>query len=142
MADVENINKVMMKGFSQRSVGSTLMNADSSRSHSIFTIVVEVRLPHAPVLSFSVQPLARPCFVYYHLFLLLAPPLSLRVRPSSTAHGVCWAWPRRAWLVRGRVQCNEKREGQDHFFMGKLNLVDLAGSERQVRRERRRGCWR
>lgn len=31
----------MTKGGSNRSVGATLMNADSSRSHSIFTIFVE-----------------------------------------------------------------------------------------------------
>ena len=33
--------KVMEKGWKNRSVGSTLMNADSSRSHSIFTIHLE-----------------------------------------------------------------------------------------------------
>lgn len=31
----------MKKGWSNRSVGATLMNADSSRSHSIFTIYLE-----------------------------------------------------------------------------------------------------
>lgn len=31
----------MEKGWSHRSVGATLMNADSSRSHSIFTIHLE-----------------------------------------------------------------------------------------------------
>ena len=31
----------MNKGSQNRSVGATLMNADSSRSHSIFTIYVE-----------------------------------------------------------------------------------------------------
>jgi len=39
--DVEGINKVMDKGFQNRTVGSTLMNAGSSRSHSIFTVVIE-----------------------------------------------------------------------------------------------------
>ncbi|KAG1656095.1 Kinesin-like protein KIF17 [Nymphon striatum] len=32
---------IMKKGWSNRSVGATLMNADSSRSHSIFTIYLE-----------------------------------------------------------------------------------------------------
>ena len=31
----------MDKGNENRSVGSTLMNAESSRSHSIFTILIE-----------------------------------------------------------------------------------------------------
>ena len=33
--------KVMDRGWKNRSVGSTLMNAESSRSHSIFTIHLE-----------------------------------------------------------------------------------------------------
>ncbi|ETW02307.1 hypothetical protein H310_05854 [Aphanomyces invadans] len=40
--DVVSINKVMARGFKNRTVGATLMNEGSSRSHSIFTIVVEV----------------------------------------------------------------------------------------------------
>mmetsp|Transcript_8685 Transcript_8685/g.11350 ORF Transcript_8685/g.11350 Transcript_8685/m.11350 type:complete len:273 (+) Transcript_8685:90-908(+) len=39
--DVEGINKVMDKGFAKRTVGATLMNAGSSRSHSIFTVIIE-----------------------------------------------------------------------------------------------------
>lgn len=39
--NVKDMEKVMDKGAQNRSVGSTLMNADSSRSHSIFTIFVE-----------------------------------------------------------------------------------------------------
>lgn len=31
----------MLVGYQNRTVGATLMNADSSRSHSIFTIVIE-----------------------------------------------------------------------------------------------------
>ncbi|KAK9500934.1 hypothetical protein O3M35_002096 [Rhynocoris fuscipes] len=39
VSDCENL---MSKGWSNRSVGATLMNADSSRSHSIFSICVEM----------------------------------------------------------------------------------------------------
>ncbi len=42
---VENeaeMEEVLNKGLTNRTVGSTLMNAESSRSHSIFTIVVEM----------------------------------------------------------------------------------------------------
>ncbi|XP_014243917.1 osmotic avoidance abnormal protein 3 isoform X2 [Cimex lectularius] len=39
VADCENL---MCKGWANRSVGATLMNADSSRSHSIFSISVEM----------------------------------------------------------------------------------------------------
>ncbi|XP_057298227.1 kinesin-like protein KIF17 [Hydractinia symbiolongicarpus] len=39
--NVRDMEKVMDRGSQMRSVGATLMNADSSRSHSIFTIYVE-----------------------------------------------------------------------------------------------------
>uniref|UniRef100_A0A0K0DQD9 Kinesin-like protein n=1 Tax=Angiostrongylus cantonensis TaxID=6313 RepID=A0A0K0DQD9_ANGCA len=39
--DVETCHELMDKGFSNRHVGATLMNKDSSRSHSIFTVYVE-----------------------------------------------------------------------------------------------------
>jgi hypothetical protein len=39
---VEAIDALMTKGNSVRTVGSTAMNAESSRSHSIFTIVIEM----------------------------------------------------------------------------------------------------
>ena len=45
MHPVQNVNeceKIMEKGWSNRSTGATLMNADSSRSHSIFTIYMEM----------------------------------------------------------------------------------------------------
>ena len=41
---VHNVNeceKIMEKGWKSRAVGATLMNADSSRSHSIFTVYLE-----------------------------------------------------------------------------------------------------
>lgn len=37
----ESCEKIMHKGWNNRSVGATLMNSDSSRSHSIFTIHLE-----------------------------------------------------------------------------------------------------
>ncbi|XP_028394014.1 osmotic avoidance abnormal protein 3-like isoform X2 [Dendronephthya gigantea] len=40
--DVKDCEKVMAMGNKNRSVGATLMNADSSRSHSIFTIKLEM----------------------------------------------------------------------------------------------------
>ncbi|KAI2810228.1 Kinesin-like protein kif17 [Blomia tropicalis] len=39
--DVRSCEKIMEDGWKNRSVGATLMNADSSRSHSIFTIYIE-----------------------------------------------------------------------------------------------------
>jgi len=39
--NVEEIDNLMTKGNKNRAVGATLMNAESSRSHSIFTITVE-----------------------------------------------------------------------------------------------------
>lgn len=38
---VDEIDQVLQKGKKNRSVGATLMNAGSSRSHSVFSIVVE-----------------------------------------------------------------------------------------------------
>ena len=40
--NVSDCEKVMSIGWKNRSVGATLMNADSSRSHSIFTIQLEM----------------------------------------------------------------------------------------------------
>lgn len=40
--DLEEMDKLMTFGNKNRSVGATLMNATSSRSHSIFTVTVEV----------------------------------------------------------------------------------------------------
>ena len=40
--NVSDCEKVMSLGWKNRSVGATLMNADSSRSHSIFTIQLEM----------------------------------------------------------------------------------------------------
>ena len=39
---MEAIDKVMRDGYKNRTVGATLMNAESSRSHSIFTVVIEM----------------------------------------------------------------------------------------------------
>ncbi|XP_054162306.1 osmotic avoidance abnormal protein 3-like [Oppia nitens] len=39
--DVKSCEQIMDRGWKNRSVGATLMNADSSRSHSIFTIYLE-----------------------------------------------------------------------------------------------------
>ncbi|XP_076820220.1 osmotic avoidance abnormal protein 3-like isoform X2 [Clavelina lepadiformis] len=41
VSNVEECEKIMASGWSNRAVGATLMNADSSRSHSIFTIYLE-----------------------------------------------------------------------------------------------------
>merc|ERR1740130_1912496 len=45
VATVEEIDTLMRKGFANRQVGFTEMNAESSRSHSIFTILIEVNEP-------------------------------------------------------------------------------------------------
>ncbi|GAB6031638.1 Kinesin-like protein kif3a [Chamberlinius hualienensis] len=40
--DVKDCERIMAKGWKNRAVGATLMNADSSRSHSIFTVSMEM----------------------------------------------------------------------------------------------------
>ena len=40
--NVVECEKIMQKGWKNRATGATLMNADSSRSHSIFTINLEM----------------------------------------------------------------------------------------------------
>lgn len=39
---VAQCERIMERGWKNRSVGYTLMNKDSSRSHSIFTISIEI----------------------------------------------------------------------------------------------------
>jgi len=41
VGSVEECERVMDTGWRNRTVGATLMNADSSRSHSIFSIYLE-----------------------------------------------------------------------------------------------------
>ncbi|KAK3101727.1 hypothetical protein FSP39_005895 [Pinctada imbricata] len=43
--NVSDCEKIMARGWSNRATGATLMNADSSRSHSIFTINIEMCSP-------------------------------------------------------------------------------------------------
>lgn len=45
VSSVEQITKLMEQGAGNRSVGATLMNADSSRSHSIFMVEIETSEP-------------------------------------------------------------------------------------------------
>ncbi|VDN59075.1 unnamed protein product [Dracunculus medinensis] len=47
--DFQACQSLMNKGFENRHVGSTLMNKDSSRSHSIFTIYVEAMLKNGTI---------------------------------------------------------------------------------------------
>ena len=42
VGSVEEIDEVMRAGYENRTVGATNMNAESSRSHSIFTMVIEM----------------------------------------------------------------------------------------------------
>ena len=42
MQNISDLQKVMELGNNNRSVGATLMNVDSSRSHSIFCIDIEM----------------------------------------------------------------------------------------------------
>ena len=44
---VAEIDKVMQQGAKSRTTGATLMNAESSRSHSVFTIVIETSRKNA-----------------------------------------------------------------------------------------------
>ena len=45
VANTKECEALMAKGWNNRSVGETLMNKDSSRSHSIFTIFIEMITP-------------------------------------------------------------------------------------------------
>ena len=43
---VSEMENVLLAGKKNRSVGATLMNQDSSRSHSIFTVIIESSNEH------------------------------------------------------------------------------------------------
>lgn len=47
--DHKACQRLMKKGSENRHVGATLMNKDSSRSHSIFTVYVEVALNNGSI---------------------------------------------------------------------------------------------
>ncbi|KAL5703004.1 TRAFAC class myosin-kinesin ATPase superfamily [Ranunculus cassubicifolius] len=44
---MDDVTKILVKGFSNRKTGATSLNAESSRSHSVFTCVVESRCKSA-----------------------------------------------------------------------------------------------
>ena len=97
---MEAIDNVMKHGHKNRTVGATLMNAESSRSHSIFTIIIEVRT-HTPT-----HPHPHTWRAGWH--------------GGHGSHVAAFPWQAN----------EQSDDGQDHFTKGKLNLVDLAGSER------------
>ncbi|CAM6105350.1 unnamed protein product [Calypogeia fissa] len=43
VSDVDDVTRLLLKGFTNRRTGATIMNNESSRSHSVFTCVIESR---------------------------------------------------------------------------------------------------
>lgn len=113
---IDEMEKYMNIGNSNRSVGETQMNKESSRSHSLFTLYIEQSTVDEKVVSRS-APLftsSRGRVVHLHLRVYQL------CRPTwdSPAHT-------RSSLLSS--------QGNQRFRAGKLNLVDLAGSERQAK---------
>ena len=110
-------------GKKNRSVGATLMNQDSSRSHSIFTIVVETLGKGAANgssgSSSSGSSGTRP-----------ASGRPASGRPGSGRPGS--ASPFKLAAAAAANGGNGSGSGSG-IRVGKLNLVDLAGSERQAK---------
>ena len=77
------------------------MNADSSRSHSIFTISIEMMSTGKSLITYVKE--------------------SCRIHRDSIKK---WSLKFNNYLILGMT-------GDQHIRKGKLNLVDLAGSERQ-----------
>ncbi len=116
-------------GKKNRSVGATLMNQDSSRSHSIFTITVEMLEGVTKEVSSHCR-----CDARSSLFMMRGCAHSIEdmnTRCSRmTAKHLNNLSCSEAWLMlwHGLVW-----QSSGHTRVGKLNLVDLAGSERQSR---------
>jgi Kinesin motor domain len=72
---IPEIEKLMNFGSSQRKVGETAMNKDSSRSHSIFTIYIET--------SEDVTP--------FHILFFFRPEMVNRVLKQENL--TSWIWP-------------------------------------------------
>lgn len=103
------MERLMNIGGKNRSVGATLMNADSSRSHSIFTI--------------SLEMCVKGTTIFENLIIFKLSKFESFERINI--------------LDIYRIM-NDKfytisidDDGDEHLRAGKLNLVDLAGSERQ-----------
>lgn len=110
-------------GKKNRSVGATLMNQDSSRSHSIFTIVVETLGKGATSGSSSSSGSGSGG----------TRPASGRPgsgRPGSGRPGSASPSKLAAAAAANRGSGSGSSSG---IRVGKLNLVDLAGSERQAK---------
>lgn len=78
VSNQEGINRLMERGQKMRTVGATAMNATSSRSHSIFTIVVEINdvdeagKDHIRVGKASKKTGVSP--IFYFVFIVVALP--------------------------------------------------------------------
>jgi hypothetical protein len=121
------IDHVMQAGKKNRSTGATAMNQTSSRSHSIFTIVVEVGQSDARCVYIVEFCLLRCMLaVLFPLLQILAQiaPMTQCALSSTMSLNLtispCLSRYPTLHYCRG-----------DHIRVGKLNLVDLAGSERQ-----------
>lgn len=114
---------VTQVGKKNRSVGSTLMNQDSSRSHSIFTITVECTEKLDAAVEKVKCVLLNENMAAGHFLVL---PATGQEGPMSCQH----AYPCTC-DTHHAVFCIFQGNDDNHIRVGKLNLVDLAGSERQ-----------
>ena len=105
MTNTSECEVLMDLGWKNRSTGATEMNADSSRSHSIFTISIEM-------MSTGKSNSKTDFHICVHNFIILLHiPVIFKFINNNLVGTV----------------------GDTHIRKGKLNLVDLAGSERQAK---------
>ena len=105
----DHLQDLMAAGNANRTVGATLMNADSSRSHSIFMVV------HCQLVSTECH--LNFVWVFRFVFWQMLVLSFLRLLSQQV-----------------RIETSEpdpNKPGETKIKAGKLNLVDLAGSERQ-----------
>ena len=96
----------MFQGSANRKVAATNMNRASSRSHSVFTCIIESKVSHSAVLFSDIIINGLYDIIIYLFFF----PMVFDVMPVT-----CYQW---------------ESQGVTHHRFARLNLVDLAGSER------------
>lgn len=138
MCDVQGLEEIIVKsktdiyalldrGSAKRRTAETLLNKQSSRSHSVFCVTVS---PPSHLLNGTLATVSYSLIVNFFKLILFAARTLLKLSLGSRAHAsgtsCCICKHVRCLQVHMREM---SPEGEEVIKTGKLYLVDLAGSE-------------